>query len=207
MIGGAIIVISLFVISRFSKNSNVKGLDNQAVTQTEELKKLDKPLMAIDTKKNYFVTLKTTAGDIIFGLKADKTPITANNFIYLSLHHFYDNTVFHRVIKDFMIQGGDPKGDGTGGPGYRFDNEEFGGEYNRGIVAMANSGRNTNGSQFFIVQKDVKMQKDYVIFGEVVSGIDVVDKIATAAVTMSAQGEQSKPVNPVKVLSVEISEK
>ncbi len=181
-----ILVILTFITIQY-KNSNRQSVQS-VVAPTTAMKKIEKPSMIIDQKKRYQVTLKTAVGNIIFDLKTDMTPITANNFVYLAKNHFYDNTVFHRVIKDFMIQGGDPKGDGTGGPGYQFDNEEFTGEYNRGIVAMANAGRNTNGSQFFIVQKDVKMPKDYVIFGEVIQGIDIVDKIAQAPVTASAQG-------------------
>ena len=123
------------------------------------------------------------------------------------LKSFYNNVVFHRVIKGFMIQGGDPTGTGTGGPGYQFADEPFTGEYTRGTVAMANSGPNTNGSQFFIMHADYPLPKNYVIFGQVAKGLDVVDKIAAAPVEMSSSGEQSKPVNPVKVNSVEIIEK
>jgi cyclophilin family peptidyl-prolyl cis-trans isomerase len=106
-----------------------------------------------------------------------------------------------------MIQGGDPKGDGTGGPGYFFDDELFSGDYTRGTLAMANAGRNTNGSQFFIIHKDYQLPKNYVIFGKVTGGMDVVDKIATASVEMNAFGEESKPVSPVVINSVEIIEK
>ncbi len=151
--------------------------------------------------------LHTTAGDITIALNIKETPITANNFITLSQKNFYDNTIFHRVIKGFMIQGGDPKGDGTGGPGYQFDDEPFTGEYARGTVAMANAGPNTNGSQFFIMHADYPLPKNYVIFGHVVKGMDTVDKIANAEVTGSGFGEQSRPVNPVVVKSVEIVEK
>ncbi len=148
--------------------------------------------------------MTTTEGTISIKLRADKTPITANNFVSLARKGFYDGTVFHRVIKGFMIQGGDPKGNGTGGPGYKFDDEPFEGEYNRGIVAMANSGPNTNGSQFFIMHQDYPLPKNYVIFGEVVEGIEVVDKIAEAEVTPSVTGESSTPVSPVVVEAVEI---
>jgi len=106
-----------------------------------------------------------------------------------------------------MIQGGDPKGDGTGGPGYSFDDEPFSGDYNRGAVAMANAGPNTNGSQFFIMHKSYPLPKNYVIFGQVTKGLDVVDKIAEAPVKISASGELSQPITPVKITSVEIVEK
>src|SRR3989338_9442865 len=98
-----------------------------------------------------------------------------------------------------MIQSGGPKGDGTGGPGYTFDDEPFEGTYTRGTVAMANAGSNTNGSQFFIMHADYEMPKKYVIFGKVIKGMDVVDQIATAPVMLSPSGESSKPVTSVKI--------
>src|SRR3989339_839741 len=156
--------------------------------------------------KKYSAILHTGKGDITVVLNSDKTPKTVNNFITLSKKGFYNNTIFHRVIRGFMIQGGDPKGDGTGGPGYRFDDEPFEGEYTRGTIAMANSGPNTNGSQFFIMHKDYPLPKDYVIFGQVISGLEVVDKIATAQVTMGSDGAASKPVEPVTIQDVRIIE-
>lgn len=164
------------------------------------------PTPVIKQNTQYSAVLHTTEGDIEILFTADKTPYTVNNFVFLALKGFYNNTIFHRVIKGFMIQGGDPKGDGTGGPGYQFADEKFEGEYTRGTVAMANSGPDTNGSQFFIMHADYPLQKDYVIFGHVVKGLDVVDKIATAPVTGSG-GEQSSPVNPVKITKVDIIEK
>ena len=163
--------------------------------------------MSIDAHKMYTATLKTSVGNIVVELTAAATPITVNNFVNLAKKHFYDNTIFHRVIKDFMIQGGDPKGNGTGDPGYRFDDELFQGDYTRGTLAMANSGPNTNGSQFFIMHATVPLPKNYVIFGHVIQGLDVVDKIATAPVGVSDGGEPSRPVTPVTVESVEISER
>lgn len=164
------------------------------------------PSMEIDKTKSYQAVLTTSLGDITIDLNALKTPITVNNFVALARKNFYNNTIFHRVIKGFMIQGGDPKGDGTGGPGYQFDDEPFEGEYTRGTVAMANSGPNTNGSQFFIMHADYQLAKNYVIFGKVSSGMDVVDKIAEAPVQQNS-GESSKPVSPVTVTSVTIIEK
>lgn len=162
--------------------------------------------LTIDKKKNYTAVLHTEKGDITIKLSADKTPITVNNYVVLSKKGFYNNTIFHRVIKGFMIQGGDPKGDGTGGPGYQFDDESFTGEYVRGTIAMANAGPNTNGSQFFIMHQDYALPKNYVIFGIVTQGIEVVDAIAESPVTASATGEQSIPVTPIKILSVDIKE-
>ncbi len=165
------------------------------------------PTMTIDTAKSYAAVLHTDKGDIEIALATDKTPITTNNFITLAQKDFYNGTIFHRVINGFMIQGGDPTGTGAGGPGYKFADEPFDGEYTRGTVAMANAGPNTNGSQFFIMHADVPLPKNYVIFGHVTKGMDVVDAIATAKVTTSDSGEQSKPVTPVTVKTVTIEEK
>ncbi len=163
--------------------------------------------MTIDTNKNYEAILHTDAGDITIILNAKGTPVTVNNFVTLAQKSFYDNTIFHRAIKGFMIQGGDPNGDGTGGPGYKFDDEPFTGEYKRGTVAMANAGPNTNGSQFFIMHADYPLPKNYVIFGQVIRGLETVDAIANAPVTAGASGEKSSPVNPINVNTVEIVEK
>lgn len=160
--------------------------------------------MMLAPGKNYVAILKTTAGEIDIKLYGDKTPITANNFIYLAKAGFYDNTIFHRIIKGFMIQGGDPKGDGTGGPNYRFPDEEFTGEYKRGIVAMANAGPNTNGSQFFIMHANYPLPPNYVIFGEVINGMDAVDAIAEAPIRESPSGEMSQPIEPVAIETVDI---
>jgi cyclophilin family peptidyl-prolyl cis-trans isomerase len=166
------------------------------------------PEMEIDTKKSYSAIFKTEMGEITVELNAKETPVTVNNFVHLARNNFYDNTVFHRTISGFMIQGGDPKGDGTGGPGYKFADEPFEGEYTRGTIAMANAGPNTNGSQFFIMHQDNPLPKDYVIFGKVIKGLETVDKIAEAPVKQNPYtGEMSVPVNPVKVNTVEIIEK
>lgn len=163
------------------------------------------PVMSLDMTKQYVATLKTGAGDIVVALNAKATPITVNNFVFLAKEKFYDNTIFHRTIKDFMIQGGDPEGTGMGGPGYKFDDEKFTGEYTRGTIAMANAGPNTNGSQFFIMHEDYPLPPNYVIFGKVTEGLEVVDKIATAPTKPG--GEGSTPVAPVTVQTVEITEK
>ncbi len=162
------------------------------------------PAMQIDAAKQYVATLKTALGDIEIKLHAKETPITVNNFVFLAREKFYDNVIFHRTIKGFMIQGGDPTGTGMGDPGYKFNDEPFTGEYKRGIVAMANSGKNTNGSQFFIMHADNALPKNYVIFGEVTKGMEVVDKIAEAP-TQSG-GEGSKPVTPIDMRTVSVVE-
>ncbi len=161
-------------------------------------------VMPTEQEKQYTAILHTTQGDIEIALNKGQTPKTVQNFVTLAEKKFYDNTIFHRAIKGFMIQGGDPKGDGTGGPGYRFDDEPFTGEYSRGVVAMANAGPNTNGSQFFVMHADYPLPKNYVIFGRVTKGLDVVDKIATSPVELSDSGEPSKPVKPTVVDKVEI---
>lgn len=175
-------------------------------TQPMEQKKLTQPSLTVDKSKKYTAVMKTTEGTITINLHVSDTPVTVNNFVYLTKQNFYDNTIFHRVIKGFMIQGGDPTGTGAGGPGYRFNDEPFTGEYKRGVVAMANAGPNTNGSQFFIMHADYPLPKNYVIFGDVIGGIDTVDKIAEAPTSQNGMGENSKPVNPVKIESVTINE-
>lgn len=154
----------------------------------------------------YTAILHTNLGDIEIALNFSQTPQTVKNFMDLARKNFYDGTIFHRAIKGFMIQGGDPNGDGTGGPGYRFNDEPFDGEYARGAVAMANAGPNTNGSQFFIMHADYPLPKNYVIFGRVVRGMETVDAVAEGRVVLSASGELSKPVAPVVVQSVEIKD-
>jgi cyclophilin family peptidyl-prolyl cis-trans isomerase len=124
------------------------------------------------------VRITTEKGEIVFTLFAKTAPNTVSNFVYLTEEGYYDGLTFHRREESFVIQGGDPNGNGTGGPGYRFEDElddEYG--YTRGIVAMANAGPNTNGSQFFIMLGDTPLPKAYTVFGEVTVGMDVVDEI------------------------------
>lgn len=194
-------------LSNNQTNNNYPNEERSMPASLSANKKMTKPEMIIDQNQTYQVTLHTTAGDITIALDVKNTPVTANNFVYLAQNNFYDNTIFHRVIDGFMIQGGDPRGDGTGSPGYRFDDEPFTGEYNRGTVAMANSGPNTNGSQFFIMHQDYPLPPNYVIFGQVTTGMEVVDAIATAAVANSFSGERSRPVDPVSVTGVSIETK
>lgn len=134
------------------------------------------PPMTIDTAKIYTATIETVRGPIVIELYPQDAPITVNNFVTLARDGFYDGLTFHRV-EPWVIQGGDPEGTGRGGPGYRFEDEPVRGEYLRGIVAMANAGPNTNGSQFFILKRDTPLPKQYNLFGKVVSGMDVVDQI------------------------------
>lgn len=164
------------------------------------------PPLVIDAALRYTARLATSAGEIDIALDTVATPVTANNFIFLAREKFYDKTIFHRVIPGFMIQGGDPEGTGRGGPGYEFPDEPVVKTYTRGIVAMANRGPNTNGSQFFIMHGDNPLPKNYVIFGEVVAGMETVDAIASAPTTGNGGGENSRPLKPVMIQSVTIME-
>ena len=130
--------------------------------------------------------------EITFEIFGDEAPKTSSNFIALTKDTFYDNLTFHRVEPGFVVQGGDPSGNGTGGPGYKFEDETVTRNYDRGIVAMANSGPNTNGSQFFIMLADTPLPKLYTIFGKVMSGMDAVDTIKVGDVMKSVVIEPKK---------------
>lgn len=160
------------------------------------------PDLAIDLAKSYQATLHTSAGDITLDLYAAAAPQAVNNFVFLAGEGFYDGVIFHRVIEGFVIQGGDPTGTGRGGPGYTFRDEFHDRtQYNRGTLAMANAGPNTNGSQFFICHQRVGLPNQYTIFGEVTEGIEVVDAIATAPT-----GPGDRPDAPVTIDSVSVAE-
>ena len=161
------------------------------------------PPMGIDPAKRYSATLETTLGTMVIALDAAAAPLTVNNFVYLAAHHYYDGVIFHRIIKGFMCQGGDPEGSGRGGPGYKFGDElPKPGKYQIGSVAMANAGPNTNGSQFFIVSgpSGVGLPPLYSLFGQVVKGLDVIDKMQNVA---TRPGD--RPVEDVVIKSVTIT--
>jgi cyclophilin family peptidyl-prolyl cis-trans isomerase len=145
------------------------------------------PAYEINDDALYDVTIATDKGDIVLELDPRLAPNTVNNFVALARQGYYDNVAFHRVVPDFVIQGGDPEGTGRGGPGYTFADEPVRGEYTHGAVAMANAGPNTNGSQFFICIDDCtrKLDKAYNLFGYVTSGLDVTDRIAAGDVMRS----------------------
>ncbi len=168
------------------------------------------PEMMIDTKKTYIATIMTTKGVMRVHLFANEAPKTVNNFVFLSREGFYNNTPFHRIIKGFMIQGGDPTGTGMGGPGYRFADEPITRSYTRGTLAMANAGSNTNGSQFFIMHADYNLPKQYVIFGKIddndKESLQTLDAIANVPVTSSQTGEESKPTDQVLIIRIDIEE-
>jgi len=137
------------------------------------------PPQEIDHDKLYQATIVTDKGMIVMDLDPQLAPKTVNNFVALARRGYYDKLTFHRVVSDFVIQGGCPEGSGTGGPGYRFADEPVQGEYTEGAVAMANSGPDTNGSQFFVCTADCrnKLTKDYNLFGYVTDGLDVAQSI------------------------------
>ena len=161
----------------------------------------------ISTQKNmqHLVTIETNYGEIQFATYDADAPKTVQNFITLAQKGFYDNLIFHRIIKGFMIQGGDPQGNGTGGPGYQFEDElnpateSYKAGYQKGVVAMANAGPNTNGSQFFIMLEENNLPHNYTIFGRVVKGQEIVDKIG-----LVKTGAGDKPVSPVVMKKVSV---
>lgn len=160
------------------------------------------PDLSIDLSTTYGAVLHTSEGDITVEFYAADAPQTVNNFLFLAGDGFYDGVIFHRVIPGFMVQGGDPTGTGRGGPGYKFRDETHSKtSYKRGTLAMANSGPNTNGSQFFIMHADYGLPNQYTIFGEVTDGLDIVDAIAGAAT-----GAQDRPNNPVTINSIDVTE-
>ena len=151
------------------------------------------PAMKIDAKKKYTATIETNKGIIELELYPQHAPKTVNNFVFLAGEGFYDGVTFHRVISNFMIQGGDPTGTGRGGPGYNFEDETKGNplKHDTGVISMANAGPNTNGSQFFITHSpQPHLNGHHTVFGKVVKGQDVVNAIS--------QGDQ--------ILKVEIKE-
>lgn len=138
-----------------------------------------------ESETNVRVRIKTSKGDILIQLLPKEGPNAASNFVYLIKQGFYDGLTFHRYVPGFVIQGGDPLGNGTGGPGYRFADDKVNLSYERGIVAMANAGPNTNGSQFFIMLDNVALPPDYSVFGRVLEGMETVDQIRVGDVMSS----------------------
>jgi cyclophilin family peptidyl-prolyl cis-trans isomerase len=223
-IGGlAILIIAMFVYAvttptnNNTENTNVvqNTTENNATstqeTITNQTKKETKN-MEVAQKETYKVTMETNKGTVVLELNSKIAPNTAANFVKLSQAGFYDGVKFHRVIKDFMIQAGDPQSKddrlvnawGTGGPGYQFADEitdpaTYKTGYKRGVLAMANSGPNTNGSQFFIMHKDVPLPPNYTIFGKVISGLETVDAIAAVQT-----GASDRPVSAVVINKISV---
>ena len=159
------------------------------------------PAMGIDPQKTYTATVQTSDGDIILQLFADKTPNTVNNFVFLAREGFYDGVIFHRVIANFMVQGGDPTGTGRGGPGYSFA-DEFHPELRHdgpGVLSMANAGPNTNGSQFFITHVATPhLDGKHSVFGRVTGGLDVL-----MAIPVRDPAQAQAPAVAIKTILIE----
>lgn len=164
--------------------------------------------MTINVHHRYVADITTSDGAFTIQLLPTVAPLAVNNFVFLARHGYYNNNVFHRIIANFMIQTGDPTGTGFGGPGYEFKDEKVTMKYTPGVVAMANHGPNTNGSQFFIVTgpQAASLPPAYTIFGKVVQGMKVIEKIANTPVTQNPAGELSQPLKPVTMKSVVIHE-
>ncbi len=162
------------------------------------------PPMCIDPAKSYTAVMDTSMGSITIALDAAAAPRTVNNFVVLARYHYYEGVIFHRIIRGFVCQGGDPTGSGRGGPGYRFADElPEAGSYELGSLAMANAGPDTNGSQFFIISgpDGTRLPPLYSLFGKVVEGLDVVDamqKVPTA--------RNDRPLTPITINSVTVTE-
>ena len=204
--------ISLFIFLVFIFcGTNETDLEIDNTPMEEEIMAYDKtyknpPEFSIDVNKTYTAEINTTSGLMTVELFTDIAPNTVNNFVSLSEDGYYNNIIFHRVIKDFMIQGGDPSGTGHGEmgkyPGYEFEDELNNPmPYEKGILAMANRGPNTNGSQFFIMHSDYPLPYQYTIFGKVTQGLDVIDQIA-----MIETDASDKPLNDVIINSITIKD-
>lgn len=244
LVAGIFVVLGLTIAFQSAHSTNDEISEKQQSLSKTKLNKLSLPQLSKKVHKNQIVvTIETTAGNIKLKLFNKYAPLAVKNFVKHSQKNYYNGTIFHRVINDFMIQGGDPTGTGTGGAsiwrdknekiddGSGFKNEISPNLYNiRGAVSMANAGENTNGSQFFINQNhensatQLKKSKypdkiidaykkggnpsldgNYTVFGQVISGMDVVDKIAAAEVKDNADNsEKSTPVNPDKILKITI---
>jgi len=162
--------------------------------------------MGIDPSKRYTATMETSMGTIVIALDPINAPKTTNNFVFLALNHYYDGIIFHRIIKGFVCQGGDPQGSGMGGPGYRFEDElPKPGKYSIGSLAMANAGPNTNGSQFFIIsgQSGCALSPLYSLFGQVVKGLDVVEKMQNVQTGMGDRPTTDVVINSVTITVAE----
>ncbi|MDP2671839.1 MAG: peptidylprolyl isomerase [bacterium] len=172
---GAVVSVGAIVLALTSEPAKEASKMDETVKRT-----YDKfpGVLPDEQLKNRTVTIKTAKGELVIELFGTEAPKTVSNFIFLAENKFYNGLTFHRREEDFVIQGGDPNGDGTGGPGYDFEDEAVTRNYDRGVVAMANSGSDTNGSQFFIMLADnPNLPRNYTIFGKVTSGLEVVDKI------------------------------
>lgn len=204
-----IVGLGIFIFFAGTKPASQEDKNMQETTIEVNGKQWDAPpSMTIDTSKEYMATIVTSKGTIKASLFAKETPKTVNNFVFLANEGFYAGVPFHRIMKGFMVQTGDPTGTGTGGPGYKFEDEPVTRNYTRGTLAMANAGPNTNGSQFFIVHEDAQLPKSYTIFGTIdandAESLKTLDAIAQTPVTTSPTGEPSMPTETVTIVSVSI---
>lgn len=191
--------------NKYAISEKLKVTSNKEEEKAVERKTYDSvPEMQIDIEKEYAANFETSKGDFSIKLFAKDAPKTVNNFVVLSRDKFYNGLIFHRIIKDFMIQGGDPEGTGTGGPGYQFEDEINEYKLVRGVFAMANSGEDMNGSQFFIVTAEATDWLDgkHTVFGEVMDGMDTIMEMNTVEA-----GENDKPLDSVIINKIEIVEK
>ena len=184
----------------FGPMSNFPALDGSAPKK----QKFDAaPEMGIDPSKRYTATMETSMGTLVIALDPIAAPITVNNFVFLAAQHYYDGVIFHRIIQGFVCQGGDPDGNGRGGPGYKFVDElPKPGKYQIGSLAMANAGPNTNGSQFFLISgpSGVQLPPAYSLFGQVVKGLDIVEMMQNVPT-----GPGDRPKDDVVIRSVTIT--
>jgi Peptidyl-prolyl cis-trans isomerase (rotamase) - cyclophilin family len=207
-----LVMVMVPLIACSSKSpASLPATSMPAATTSAEVKGWGSPPeMQIDTGRQYTATISTNLGDIQVQFFANEDPKTVNNFIFLANQGFYNGCKFFRIVKGFVIQTGDPTNTGTGGPGYQFADEPVTSNYLAGTLAMANSGPNTNGSQFFICLANLTtLPKNYTVFGMVTGGMDVVQSIGNTPVVANPmmRGEMSSPTQDVHINSVEISEK
>jgi len=211
---GAILGTSVYFGARFIKDKYFPAKAVLAKSyKTGDRVYSKAPEMQIDTNKTYIAKFETNEGNFEIILNTKDAPKTVNNFVVLARDKFYDGLTFHRIVKDFMIQGGDPQGTGSGGPGYTVP-AEIGLKHTKGALATARQGDETNpekassGSQFFIDLADQPSldQGGYTVFGSITSGMDIVEKIGLSPVSDNGQGEQSKPTAPVTINKVTIEE-
>lgn len=202
------IVESELIIEELDSENQPKVVQTPPLASTES-KSPDEEQSTKTMNKKHLVTIETDFGNIQFVTYDADAPNTVKNFIALAEKKFYDRVLFHRVIDGFMIQGGDPTGTGMGGPGYTFEDElnpatdSYKEGYKKGVVAMANSGPNTNGSQFFIMVADVPLPKNYTIFGRVVSGQEVADTISE---TPRDKRNNDRPLEPAWMKKITVTE-
>ena len=158
------------------------------------------PNLILDPTMKYSATIETDQGTMTAELFPADVPITVNNFVFLAREGFYEDGCFHRIISGFMIQGGCPEGKGTGGPGYRFQDEEVTRPYTKGTLAMANAGPNTNGSQFFIMHQDTPgLPPNYTIFGKLTDGEDVLDTIASSPTVSNDRPAERRTIHNITI--------